>query len=114
MEKEVQIYDESLRNLGEITATLLELTNINNYLDSQDEEDRQSISLWGMYEKNKSKGSKEYGRSIDHIRKADNNERHKLSSMLNQKGEYNVVTIDKNCLSCSNSGPTIISAFKMA
>lgn len=43
----------SLQNMGEITATILELTHIGNILDSQDEQDRQTISLWGMHEKDR-------------------------------------------------------------
>ena len=93
---------------------MLELTNINNALDSQDEEDRQSISLWGMHDKYNGAKTKQYGKSIDHIRKSNTKEKLKLSKIRNQSGEYNVITIDKNCLSWTNSNPAILSAFKMA
>lgn len=107
-------YDESLKNLGEITGTILELQNINNALDSQDEEDRQSISLWGMYDKPNRSKAKDYSRSIEHIRKPNSKEKLKLGKIQNPSGNYNVVTVDKNCYSCTNYNPAVLSAFKMA
>ena len=71
--------------------------------------------LCGEYtRKIKENNQKEYGRSIEHVRKSNVNDNLKLSNIQKQKGEYNVVTIDKNCLSCTNSNPAVISAFKMA
>ncbi|CAI2359661.1 unnamed protein product [Moneuplotes crassus] len=105
-------YDISIKNLGEITATVLELLHIGNVLDCQDEEDRQAISLWGFNEREQ--GKKEFDKTINHVRKTNSRERLKLSSVINTKKDYNVVTVDKDCYSCSNSNQVVLKAFKMA
>jgi hypothetical protein len=93
----MEFFDGSIKNLGEITATILELINIGNMLDSQDEEDRQKISLWGLHEKYRTSASKDYSKSIDHIRKSRTKEKLKLSKIQNSGKEYNVITLDKEC-----------------
>ena len=93
-EENKALLEESLQNLGEITGTILELIHIGNILDSQDEEDKQTISLWGMHEKEKS--SQDYRKSIDHVRKANSREKLKLSKIMNVNKDYTVVTIDKD------------------
>lgn len=112
MQAQTAYHSESINNLGEITGTLLELSHIGNLLDSQDEEDRRNISLWGMYEKDR---TKDYQKSIDLVRKSNIKEKLQLSKIANPiGGKYNVVTIDKDCHSCTNSNPAVLSAFKMA
>lgn len=99
IESLIEEYSDSLQNLGEVTGTILELLNISNVLDSQDEEDRQSISLWGMYDKPSRSKAKDYSRSIEHIRKPNSKEKLKLAKIQNPNGNYNVITLDKDCYS---------------
>jgi len=92
---------------------VLELIKMSNILSAQDEEDRKNISLWGTKEKQRN-SSQDYKRSIDHIRKSNTTEKFKLANIQNESGRYNVVTLDKDCHSCTNSNPIVLSAFKMA
>ena len=44
-------YQESMTNLGEVSAAIIEIMNLNSIMDAYDEEDKRSISLWGTHEK---------------------------------------------------------------
>ncbi|CAI2363048.1 unnamed protein product [Moneuplotes crassus] len=72
-----------------------------------------SLFLFGDFNES-GKPSKEYNKSINHVRKANSRERLKLSSVVSTRKDYNVVTVDKDCYSCSNSNQVVLKAFKMA
>ena len=65
-----------------------------NSLDTQDEEDKQSISLWGGQERIRS-NKEDYTKIFSNIRKPNLKENIKLANMGRRKGQYNVVTLDK-------------------
>jgi len=94
-------------------ASVMELMNLNGVLDQYEEEDKKSISLWGTQEKNPGPNIS-YTKINANIRKPNTQEKLKLSNLHPLKGAYNVLTIDKQCQSCTNHNPSVLSAFKMA
>lgn len=102
-----------LMNIGEVIAAIVELLSISNILASQDEEDKHSIALWGMQEKASSVQFNSY-KTIDHSRQEIRHQADERPKTSLQRQKYNVVSVDKNCYSCSTSNPIVVSAFKMA
>lgn len=76
------------KTVGQMTTGVVEFCKITQVLLAQDEEDRQSIALMGYKEGKDSARPK------------------------TRTGA--VVTLDKQCISCTNQSPIVISAFKMA
>jgi 23S rRNA U2552 (ribose-2'-O)-methylase RlmE/FtsJ len=76
------------KTIGQMTTSVVEFCRITQALFAQDEEDRQSIALMGYKEGRDSSRAK------------------------TRTGA--VVTLDKQCISCTNQTPVVLSAFKMA
>jgi hypothetical protein len=72
------------KTVGKMTTGVVEFCKITKALLTQDEEDRESIALMGYKE----------GKEA--------------------RPKAKVVTLDKQCLSCSSQSPIVVSAFKMA
>jgi hypothetical protein len=88
-----------VRSVGQITTSVVEFCKITQTLLAQDEEDRQSIALMGYKE----------ARDSSRPRAAP-----VVPSFSQTTTSRPVVTIDKQCRSCTNQSPIVISAFKMA
>ena len=92
---------------------IIGIIRLKSALDTQDEEDKQSISLWGGQERITS-SKDDYNKMFSKIRKPNSKENTKLANMGRRNGLYNVVTLDKKCYSCTSQASVVLSAFKMA
>jgi hypothetical protein len=81
------------QNLNSYIKTFLDILKLKSLLDAQDEEDRHSIALWGMYERPTNSTT-----LFGHIRKASLKDKTKLST-IHPATNYNTISIDKTCYS---------------
>ena len=100
-------------NFTDVINRIIGIIRLKSALDTQDEEDKQSISLWGGQERITS-SKDDYNKMFSKIRKPNSKENTKLANKGRRNGLYNVVTLDKKCYSCTSQASVVLSAFKMA
>ncbi|CAI2367510.1 unnamed protein product [Moneuplotes crassus] len=88
-------FREDFEKISDLVAGILEDVQIQHVLDIQDELDRRNIALYGT-----------------ETRKGGPDDKLKKSNHLFHKN--NVLSLDKNCVSCSQSNGLVMKAFKMA
>ncbi|CAI2379536.1 unnamed protein product [Moneuplotes crassus] len=109
-ERNNEIYDK----FNHAIKVFLQVLKIKSCLDEQDELDRNSLALWGAHQKQSAKA-----RNKDLDEKSLSEEvldpsQVKTSLKNDPYGAYNLVKLERECVSCTNQSPIILSAFKMA
>jgi lipocalin len=73
----------------------MEILQLNGIMDQYDDQDKNSISLWGTQERRPT-SSMSYLKANAKIRRSNSKEKLKMSILHPFKGDYNVLTIDKD------------------